>query len=80
MLKLTLFLLLQECFYLAPVFVLTLFLTFCRCPPLEATPSSFFHNSQLPPPTEVSLSILELGRGELLLAYYFNLMAPSFYG
>jgi hypothetical protein len=43
--------------------------------------SSFVpHNSWLPPPTEVTLSILELGGDDPLLVYHSNLVAPSFLG
>jgi hypothetical protein len=49
-----------------------------RCP--KVAPSSFLHNSQLPLPTEVSLSILEPSCGELSFAYYLNPVALSLYG
>jgi hypothetical protein len=41
-----------------------------RCP--KATPSFVLYKSQLTPPIEVSLSISELGRGELPLVHHFN--------
>jgi hypothetical protein len=41
-----------------------------RCP--KAVPSSILHNSQLPPPTTVSLSILDPGCGELPFAHHLN--------
>jgi hypothetical protein len=43
--------------------------------------NAFFipHNSQLTPSTEVILSILESGRGELLFAHHFNHVASSLY-
>ena len=46
----------------------------------KAMPPSIPHNSQLPPPIEVTLNILELSRGELSLAHHFNPMALSPYG
>jgi hypothetical protein len=49
-----------------------------HCP--KATPSFVPHKSQLTPPTQVILSILESSHGELPLAHHFNPVIPSFHG
>jgi hypothetical protein len=46
----------------------------------KAAPSFVPHNSQLTPPADVTLSILESRCDELPLARHFNPMAPSLYG
>jgi hypothetical protein len=46
-----------------------------HCP--KATPSSIPHNSQLPSPSNVSLSIIESGPSELSLAHHLNPVALS---
>jgi hypothetical protein len=48
-----------------------------RCP--KAMPSSIPHNSQLPPPIEVSLNVLEADHGELSLVHHINPVAFSLF-